>query len=306
MWLSVSTPGEPQGRFYEIQSHAPGFEDWHVRHVTLDETIKAGRINMGWVNSRERQWSREAAVFQNRVLGEFASSESVGVIPLSWVEKANERWQVWNDTKPELPFKCVGADIARSGEDKTVFALRFGNVISELRRFSHSDTMETTGRIKGILDAYGGKAIVDVIGIGAGVVDRLREMKHEVEPFNASERTDYRDKSGEMGFVNSRSAAWWRMRELLDPDSDNEVGLPPDDMLTGDLTAPHWKVTSGGKIQVEAKEDIKERIGRSTDDGDAVVQAFWEQRIISLNNWVEALKRRNEIKKPDEVQSWEY
>ena len=63
------------------------------------------------------------------------------------------------------------------------------------------------------------------------------------------------------------------MREILE---EEPVALPPDDKLTGDLTAPHWRVVSGGKIQVEAKEEIRKRLGRSTDDGDAVVQAFWE------------------------------
>jgi hypothetical protein len=55
---------------------------------------------------------------------------------------------------------------------------------------------------------------------------------------------------------------------------NNEVALPEDDLLTGDLTAPHWRVVSGGNIQVEAKESIVERLHRSTDSGDAVMQAL--------------------------------
>jgi len=117
---------------------------------------------------------------------------------------------------------------------------------------------------------------VDVIGIGAGVVDRLVEQDFPVEPFNASERTVRTDESGELGFTNKRSAAWWNLRELLDPDSQwDPISLPPDDNLIGDLTSPLWKVTSGGKIQLESKDDIKKRLNRSTDDGDAVVMAFW-------------------------------
>jgi len=292
-WLAVSTPGEPVGRFYDIQSRRPGYEDWNVIHVTLEETIAAGRISPEWAESRKRQWGEESAVYQNRVAGEFASSEADGVIPLSWVEKANERWEEWNDKpdKSEYKFFGVGADIARSGEDKTVLALRSENIITELRAYTKEDTMQTTGRVKGILDAHKGKAVVDVIGIGAGVVDRLREQKYNVVPFNASERTDYVDSAGELGFVNCRSASWWHMRELLDPDGGHDIALPPDDLLTGDLVSPHWKVTSGGKIQVEAKEDIKKRIGRSTDYGDAVVMVFFDNNFLSLQSWTEALKR---------------
>lgn len=293
-WLSVSTPGEPSGRFYDIQARRPGYEDWHVRHVTLTETMNAGRISADWVGARLKQWGEQSAVYQNRVLGEFASSEADGVIPLSWVEQANERWAEWNESepKPDLHFICLGADIARSGEDKTVLALRFDNTITELRVTTKEDTMQTTGRIKGILDANkGGKALVDVIGIGAGVVDRLREMKYSVVPFNASEHTDYTDSANELGFINCRSAAWWHLREMLDPSNEHNIALPPDDLLTGDLVSPHWKVTSGGKIQVEGKDDIKERIGRSTDYGDAVVMAFFDNNFLSLQSWTEALKR---------------
>jgi hypothetical protein len=292
-WLSVSTPGEPNGRFYDIQSRTPGTEDWFVRHITLEEAIGSGRISQKWANDRLLQWGEQSAVYQNRVLGEFASSEESGVIPLSWVEKAVERWEAWRDAGSVLPeFTCVGADIARSGEDRTVLALRFENILTELRKHSREDTMETTGRIVGILQKYGGYAAVDVIGIGAGVVDRLRELKYNVFAFNASEHTDMLDATGELMFANVRSAAWWNMRELLDPVNGHEIALPPDDLLIGDLTSVHWQVQSGGKIIIEPKDDIKERIGRSTDDGDAVVQAFFQNRQPSATDWTAAVKRR--------------
>ncbi|MBN1629627.1 MAG: hypothetical protein JW990_07685, partial [Thermoleophilia bacterium] len=113
----------------------------------------------------------------------------------------------------------------------------------------------------------------------AGVFDRLREMEYPVIAFNAAARTDRLDSSGELGFVNCRSAAWWAMREMLDPAASYPIELPPDDLLIGDLTAPKWRVTSGGRIQVESKDDIRKRLGRSTDSADAVVQAFWTPEI---------------------------
>ena len=273
--LAVSTPGEPAGRFYEIHRRAPGFEDWWTRHVTLDEAIGAGRISRAWAEQRARQWGEKSAVYQNRVLGEFASGDEAGVIPLGWVEAANERWREHDERRrPAEPLTAVGVDVARFGEDRTVLALRVGDVVTELRRSAKEDTMATAGRVRGLLGARGGRAIVDVIGVGAGVVDRLREQGLDVTPFNAAEGTDAKDTSGELGFANRRSAAWWRLRELLDPSGDHALALPPDDTLTGDLTAPTWKPTSGGKVQVEGKDEIRARLGRSTDDGDAVVMAF--------------------------------
>jgi hypothetical protein len=272
-WLAYSTPGEPLGRFYEIQSCRPGYQDWKVRHVTLDECIKAGRISPQWVEDRKAQWGEESAVYQNRVMGEFASSDEDGVIPLAWVEQANQRWQEWNESEKKEEFVSLGCDIARGGEDKTVLAARYGNVITEIRRYSKQDTMQTTGYIAGIMNANKkGVAVIDVIGIGAGVFDRLRENGIRASAFNAGEATRWRDRSNELGFINCRAAGWWNLRELL---QNGEIALPPDDKLTGDLTAPKWRVSSGGKIQIESKDDIKKRIGRSTDDGDAVVMAFY-------------------------------
>lgn len=270
--LAVSTPGEPVGRFYDIHKRKPGYEDWRVRHVTLDEAIAAGRVSRQWAEQRARQWGEQSAVYQNRVAGEFCSSDEDSVIPLAWVEAAVARWT----EIPQEAFTCCGVDVARSGADKTAVALRHGWHITELRYTSLEDTMQTAGRVAGVLQR-GGYAVVDVIGIGAGVVDRLREQKLQVVAFNAGESTSNTDSSGELGFADKRSAAWWHMRELLDPSQGESVALPSDDMLIGDLTAPKWRVTSSGKIKVESKDDIRKRLNRSTDSADAVIQAFWER-----------------------------
>lgn len=289
--LAMSTPGEPAGRFYDIHRRAPGLDDWWVRHVTKDEAIAAGRISRDWCEQRRLQWGADSAVYANRVEGEFHSSDEDSVVPLGWIEAANERWRDWDAAgrpEPDDPKAVwtLGVDIARSGSDKTAMAIRHGPVIHEIRYTTREDTMQTCGRAKGIVEAHPGMIpVVDVIGIGAGVVDRLREQGlHRTVGFNASEGTKRRDASGELGFLSCRAAAWWNLRELLNPAYGHNLALPPDDLLTGDLTSPHWRVMSGGKIQVESKDDIRTRLGRSTDAGDAVVQAFWPHEV----DWLQA------------------
>jgi hypothetical protein len=279
--LACSTPGEPAGRFYEIHTRAPGLEDWHTRHIRLDEVVAAGRLSESWAAQRARQWGEPSAIYQNRVLGEFAASDEESVIPLGWVEAAVERFRALEEAGVSPgPLTHVGVDVARSGADKTVLALRCGDRITELRRFSLSDTMETVGYVKGALSTASihpkesAVGIIDLIGVGAGVYDRLREQGENVVPFNAAAKSDRKDRSGELGMLNMRSAAWWGLREALDPAFGPTIALPPDDSLIGDLTAPHYSVTSTGRIQIESKDDIRKRLGRSTDSGDAVVQAF--------------------------------
>jgi hypothetical protein len=286
--LAISTPGDPSGRFYDIHARRAGYEDWRARHVTLAEAVEAGRISLDWAEQRRRQWGEDSAVYANRVLGDFHAGDEDTVIPLRWVEAANERWAEWDaNGRPDLPGPHTdGVDVARSGTDRTVIAVRRGPVVTELRRSSREDTMMTAGRVRGHLASDPeATAIVDVIGIGAGVLDRLREDGCKAEPFVASAGTGNMDASGELGFGAVRSAAWWNLRELLDPSRDADLALPPDDMLLGDLTAPKWRVLSGGKIQVESKDDIRKRLGRSTDDGDAVVQAFWQENT-GAGQWI--------------------
>ena len=294
--LACSTPGEPSGRFYDIHTRKAGLEDWHTRHITLGEAVAAGRISPVWAEQRAKQWGRDSAVYANRVLGEFHTSDSDGVIPLEWVEAANARWAEWDDAgRPDMPGpRRLGVDVAREGADMTVLAVLTGDVLIETRSFAKQPTTATTGRVVGVLTVDPGMtAVVDVIGVGGGVVDQLREQKHKVVAFNASESSTKKDRSGELSYLNTRSAAWWCLRERLDPAYNAVLALPPSDTLTGDLTAPHWKVTSTGKIQIESKDDIRKRIGRSTDEGDAVVQACWEPVDSGAGAWITYMKSLN-------------
>ncbi|MFJ3545458.1 hypothetical protein ACIPQH_25220 [Streptomyces rubiginosohelvolus] len=284
--LAISTPGPPSGRFYDIHSRKPGYEDWHVRHVTLAEAIAAGRISPAWAEQRARQWGRDSAMYANRVLGEFHASDEDSVIPLSWVEAAVDRWHEWNDAgRPALDgLKIVSVDVARAGGDSTVLAYRTGLAFIKLEIHDREDTMQTTARIQAAVKLVPGMVpVVDSMGVGGGVVDRLRELKEPVLAYTGAAKTKMRTREGEWGFNNTRSAAYWRMREHLDPAFEPTLMLPPDDLLLADLTAPMWKVTTGvpPKIQIEPKEDLVKRMGRSPDRGDAVVMGLFAELLAS-------------------------
>lgn len=278
--LAISTPGPPQGRFYDIHKRKHGYEDWYTYHVTLEQAIEANLISSDWAEQRKRQWGEDSALYQNRVLGEFAESSDDVVIPLSWVEQAIERWHEWDDLGRPQPYgeRVLGVDIARYGEDLCCIAERIGNVITELEKWGKSGLMASAGRVKTALGRD--SANVDVIGIGAGVVDRLEEQGCDVTGVDFRGSTDRMDSTETFQMRNIRAAAWWNMRELLDPDSkDDPILLPDDASLIGDLTSPRWTRTSSGKIVVESKEAIRDRLGHSPDVGDAVVLSFWNENV---------------------------
>ncbi|MGH2609925.1 MAG: hypothetical protein ACRDHF_12670, partial [Tepidiformaceae bacterium] len=280
--LAISTPGPPQGRFYDIHARKPGFEDWHTRHVTLQEAVAAGRISLNWAEQRERQWGADSALYHNRVLGQFRAADEDAVIPLSWAEAAVERWRAWSDagSRPDAGPHWLSADVARSGQDQTAIAIRRGFTVEQVTRHRFADTMLTTSKVTGMLTA-GQRAIIDAIGVGAGVFDRMRELDLPVTAYTGSAKTYARDRASQYGFTNTRSAAWWHVRELLDPAFGSILALPDDDQLLADLSAPHWAERSGDppRIQVEPKEDLVRRLGRSTDTGDAVAMVLWADRL---------------------------
>jgi hypothetical protein len=271
--FAMSTPGAPSGRFYEIHKKAAGYEDWWTRAVSLEEAITAGRISRLWADQRRLQWGEDSAVYHNRVLGEFHASDEDSVIPLAWLEAAIERWHEWDRAGRPSPGGPLwtGIDVGRGGDD-SVLANRDGWAIT-LTGNRRRDTMSQVAEMQGLA----GRAIVDAIGVGAGVYDRLRELGHRPLAYVGSGKTSHRDRSGKFGFVNVRSAAYWNLRELLDPAYDPLLALPPDDLMISDLTTPTWSIISGSppKYQILAKDKVVEKLGRSSDRGDAIAMAMW-------------------------------
>lgn len=276
--LACSTPGEPSGEFYNICSKKTGYEQWKVRPVTIDETIKAGRNSQAWVDLCRAKWPEESAVFRNRVLGVFAASEESGIIPLHWLEASNERWRDWEKEDNRDYLQAVGVDVAESGKDKTVFAFYYPPAIDKLRRHTKQELMQTTGQVVGAVRGTGAYAVVDVNGLGSGVAGRAKEQGIDVEAFNSSHSSPHRDEGNHFGFRNRRSEAFWYLREQLDPANDPVLAIPPDDELTGELTSIHYAHNSKGQIEVEPKDKIKKRLGRSPDAADAVVMAISRRR----------------------------
>jgi hypothetical protein len=196
------------------------------------------------------------------------------VIPTRWVELAFERWE--SRDKPDVPMTCLGADVARGGDDQTVLSPRYDNWFDKLQKYEGKTTPDGPSVAVLIVRALDGDKDVtinfDVIGIGSSGYDILVAQDFNVVAVNFAEGSNARDRSGRMAMRNLRAEAYWGMREALDPELGDDIALPPDNELLADLTAPLWRITTSG-VTIESKEDIKKRLGRSTDCGDAVVMA---------------------------------
>lgn len=279
--VAISTPGDPFGRFYEIQMRKPGYSDWWVRHVTKEECIAAGQMNAAWAEQRRLQWGEESATYINRVLGNFAEGEeAVGVIPRAWVQLARARWRAMMENEEaritaQNGIVGYGVDIG-SSPNRTVLAARYATGIYSLETLpSTIDLMVLAERIAQITRTRNRWARVDSVGLGAGVYDRLRHMGVRVESYDARDSAQgKRDKTGEIEFPAMRSWAFWYLRDLLNPAYGFPIALPDDEEMENELVAHTWRQRDSGKYQVSDKDFIQKKLGRSPDKADAVVIAM--------------------------------
>lgn len=215
------------------------------------------------------------------------------LIPTAWVEAAQARW---TERRPQhLKMVTIGFDPTRGGGDKAVLAPRYGYWFGPLiiQDGKHTPDGPASAAYVSQHVRDGACIMIDIIGgAGASTFDQLRQNNMNVEAVDGrleSHGHDYA--SGRLGFFNMRSENWWRMREALDPETGMQLALPPSRTMKADLCAPRWQMTPRG-IQVEGKSteskdgfgDIKQRLGRSPDEGDAVVNALKDESVARRGN----------------------
>lgn len=169
----------------------------------------------------------------------------------------------------DMPL-IIGVDVAIGDNDNTAISRRRGRKVSKTEVWRNHNTMETANRIRNIIDTENPhKVYIDVIGVGAGVVDRLIEQGYGsvVEGINVANRASERFK-----FHNKRAELWASIKSFLDGESP--VELPDDDALHGELCNIGFKVDGTGRIQLESKDDIRKRGLPSPDRADALALTF--------------------------------
>lgn len=203
------------------------------------------------------------------------SDDAWQVIPSDWVRAAQARWMA---TPPAgKPMTCLAADVAQGGTDQTVLATRYGTWFAPLKVAKGVDTpdgLSVAGLIFGAMrDAC--QVVIDAGGgYGGSAIEHMHRQQIRVEAFNGAGAGMGQSIGSRLNFANRRAEVWWRFREALDPNGGEAIALPPDADLLADLCTPRLNARAmqlRGVIQVESKEDIRARLGRSPDRGDAVV-----------------------------------
>jgi len=260
--ILLGNPVRSSGFFFETHNRLK--DEWWTRRVSC---IDSTRVSKEYVEDMKSRYGEESNAYRIRVLGEFPRSDDDTIIPMELLESAKHR-----DTRAYEDAPIIwGLDVARFGSDSSVLCKRQSNVVHTLERWRNLDLMQLTGAVVAQYEACDHKnrpaeILVDSIGLGAGVVDRLRELKLPARGINVSE-------SPAMGgtYLNLRAELWHKAKAWLEK---RDCKIPNNEDLIGELATVRYTFTSNGKIKIESKDDIRRRGLKSPDMADAFVLTF--------------------------------
>lgn len=281
--IMAANPTRTRGYFYD--SHHRNRAQFNCTRVSC---LDSSRVSPAYIEKMKAQYGEESNVYRVRVLGEFPHEATDVLIPLSVAEAAVEREA--DDSSHVLPIWAL--DVARYGECLNALCKRRGKrMTSPIKTWGNVSTMVTVGMLA---QEYNNtppaerphEIIVDVIGVGGGVVDRGLEIGLPIRGVNVGEAPP---RGEQARYQNLRAWLWWQMREWF---MSQGVYIPKEDsdLLISELTDVHYALTSSGKIAIEGKKEMLERGVPSPDRADSLMLTF-AGSIVTSDEW-EAQRRK--------------
>ena len=307
MTILTGNPVRGQGTFYMAHTELAGDGTkgtWWTKKVSCLDVPE--QVTEDFILDVKLRWGENSNQYRVRVLGEFPVSDDDTIIPWDLVQAALARDVTTNRSAAII----WGVDCARFGRDRSALAKRQANRLLEpVRWWVKLDTMELAAKIYAEWETTPThlrpqEINVDVIGIGAGVVDRLRQLGLPARGINVSESPSFKDKElyanlkAELWFAGKK---WFTARDCVLPEvygsarqRDNGSGD-----LVGELTCVKYRFRKGSqKIEVESKDDLKKRGMDSPDLADAFIMTFASNAMTlsfggeGTSSWKRPIQRR--------------
>lgn len=284
----------------------------NAENVVKKKHVIPGQVDYEWVADKVRTWCtpvskddydegegdfkwegglfRPNDLFRVKVRGMFPKVAEDVLIPFEWIELANKRWLEMQQGTLSLTKKLrLGVDVAGMGRDSSVLCLRYDNYVKEFvvhQSSGKADHMHVAGIVSNYLWNRKAFAFIDTIGEGAGVFSRLEELgfANAISCKFSEGAKKLHDITGQYEFANIRAYCYWSLRDWLNPKNGNNAALPPCPQLAEEATETHWKFQSDGRIIIEPKEKIKERIKRSPDYMDSLANTFYPHGYESISD----------------------
>jgi hypothetical protein len=284
--LAIGNPDDPGSYFATVCAGG----DWNLIEISVfdspnftGEQVPAELSEMLVSRSYEREIARDfgegSPVYISKVLGRFPEEASDGVVRLSKLRACALPPESAYAPERLLPVE-LGVDVGAGGDDEAAIRERRGIVVGREWRTRTRESEELVDLVVEAIHETGATAVkVDVIGVGWGVVGSLRRRRAKGEhdcrvvPVNVGEASAKPER-----FPRLRSQIWWEIGRQLTEDRGWDLSALEDadrERLIAQLTAPKYTVDSSRRIVVEKKEETKKRIGRSPDNADALLLAFY-------------------------------
>lgn len=258
IWVVLGNGTRGAGRFYDCFHKLKG-KPWHTWQID-SRTCKAA--NRPYLEKLVEQYGGEDTdQARVRVRGLFPRTATRQLISTEAVEKCQKHQSEGHENSP----KVMGVDVARFGENSSTICMRQGRKVSAIEVLPKQDLMMTAHHVaEAIKRERPLQVFVDGSGIGAGVVDRLRQLNFPVVDVNGG------NQSLNPRFLNKRAEMWWEMKEAI----EGLIELPPDQKLRDELTCIEYDFTDKGRIRLDRKSDIQEQYGFSPDRADALAMTY--------------------------------
>lgn len=258
IWIVAGNGTRNVGRFYDCFHKLKG-KPWKTWNID-SRTCKAA--NAPYLEQLVEQYGGEDTdQARVRVRGLFPRAATRQLISTEAVEKCQKHeTEAW-----EYMPKVMGVDIARFGENSSTICIRQGRKVFPIEVLPKQDLMQTAHQVaERIRIEKPVQVFVDGSGIGAGVVDRLRQLNFNVTDVNGG------NQSLNPRFLNKRAEMWYEMKEYI----EGLCELPPDQKLREELTCVSYDFTDKGRIRLDRKSDIQDEYGFSPDRADALAMTF--------------------------------
>ena len=260
--IQITNPQRPSGAFYDLMMNPPA----RYNCITLT-AFGSPFIAESWIKEVEEEYGKDSDFYKVRVLGEFPSSSDAIFIPRDYIDGASKRYLEFKDYH-QYPV-VLGVDVARFGDDKSIFVLRQGPKVLDIRKFQGLDTMEVTGEI---LNYYNQNTtistiFIDEVGLGAGSYDRAKQLGLPVVGINVGMKS-----TNSKVYYNLRAELFSELKEWLRVGGD----IPKDLELIDQLSSLQYGFNQRTQLQLMTKSDMKKKLKvASPDIADALAFTFY-------------------------------
>jgi hypothetical protein len=300
--LAIGNPDDPGSQFAKVCAN----DRWNTIRISAFDTpnftgepvpddLKPMLVSHAYEHDMRTEFGEHAPTYISKVLGQFPHDADDGVVRLSAVRACAlppSTPLLYTDLTPVQ----LGVDLGAGGDETVIRERRGMRVGREWRSREKDPTKVVDVIVAAIRDSKATVVKVDSIGIGWGIVGTLRERRakgeHDADIIgvNVSEASTEPEKFGRL-----RSQIWWQVGRQLSEDRGWDLSeLDEDDRerLVSQLTAPKYSLDAAGRIVVEPKPETKKRIGRSPDNADALLLAFYAGSGSDAHAWINHLQRK--------------